>query len=58
MAPQELRLGTMPAGLGVEKQAVQVEDDGIESPRQAWNPSHTSGAIFRGPRAHSGGSSR
>ena len=58
MAPEELRLRAMPAGLGVEEEAVQVEDDSTESPRERWDRIRASGAICWTGRPHSGGSSR
>jgi len=58
MTPKELRLGTMPAWLGIEQEAIQVKDHSTESPRQAWKSIRASGAIRWTRRAHSGGSSR
>ena len=58
MTLKKMRLGAMPAGLRIEQEAVQVKDDGTESPRQAWNSIRASGAICGTRRAHSGGSSR
>jgi hypothetical protein len=58
VAAQKLGLGPLPTRLGVEQQAVQVEDRGTKTPRKAEGRLGTSGAIGWGSGSHSGGSSR